>query len=86
TTAPQLYRPGFSGRVRTALLFDERDCLRNPGWFLSLRQAKSLIENWRVEYNTDRPHSALGYLTPAQFVQAHQKEGLLPLGSMSVPY
>ncbi|WP_419177545.1 integrase core domain-containing protein [Bordetella holmesii] len=53
---------------------------------MSLRQVKSLIENWRVEYNTDRPHSALGYLTPAQFVQAHQKEGLLPLGSMSVPY
>ncbi|QGE81851.1 integrase core domain-containing protein [Bordetella holmesii] len=61
------------------------ECL-NEHWFLSLRQAKSLIENWRVEYNTDRPHSALGYLTPAQFVQAHQKEGLLPLGSMSVPY
>ncbi|KAK81743.1 transposase, IS407 family [Bordetella holmesii CDC-H572-BH] len=72
------YIESFNGKFRD-------ECL-NEHWFLSLRQAKSLIENWRVEYNTDRPHSALGYLTPAQFVQAHQKEGLLPLGSMSVPY
>ncbi|WP_412784025.1 IS3 family transposase [Bordetella holmesii] len=69
------YIESFNGKFRD-------ECL-NEHWFLSLRQAKSLIENWRVEYNTDRPHSALGYLTPAQFVQAHQKEGLLPLGSMS---
>jgi putative transposase len=48
-----------------------RDECRNEQCFLSLRQAQDLIENWRVEYNTDRPHSALGYLTPAQFVQAH---------------
>ncbi|AMD50498.1 integrase [Bordetella holmesii F627] len=72
------YIESFNGKFRD-------ECL-NEHWFLSLRQVKSLIENWRVEYNTDRPHSALGYLTPAQFVQAHQKEGLLPLGSMSVPY
>ncbi|WP_175129480.1 integrase core domain-containing protein [Achromobacter piechaudii] len=39
-------------------------------------QAKGLIEKWRVEYNTERPHSALGYLAPAQFAQAHQKEAL----------
>ncbi|WP_375371942.1 IS3 family transposase [Bordetella holmesii] len=62
------YIESFNGKFRD-------ECL-NEHWFLSLRQAKSLIENWRVEYNTDRPHSALGYLTPAQFVQAHQKEGL----------
>lgn len=61
------------------------ECLNEHG-FLSMRQAKGLIENWRVEYNTDRPHSALGYLIPAQFVQAYQKDGFLPLDSMSVPY
>ena len=41
---------------------------------MSLRQAKSLIEDWRVEYNTERPHSALGYLTPEQFALAHRQQ------------
>ena len=50
-------------------LLDE--CL-NEHRFLSLKQAKSLIEAWRVEYNTKRPHSAIGYLTPIQYAQAHQ--------------
>lgn len=68
------YIKNFKGKFRD-------ECL-NEHWFVSLRRAKSLIENWRFEYNTDRPHSVLGYLTPAQFVQAHGKEGLLPLDSM----
>jgi putative transposase len=29
-----------------------------------------LVEDWRIEYNTVRPHSALGYRTPAQYAQA----------------
>ncbi|HHT8902586.1 integrase core domain-containing protein [Burkholderia cenocepacia] len=33
--------------------------------------AKRLIEEWRIEYNTERPHSSLGYLTPVQFARAH---------------
>ncbi|WP_152034412.1 integrase core domain-containing protein [Burkholderia contaminans] len=36
-----------------------------------LRHAKQLIEELRIEYNTERPHSSLGYLTPAQFARAH---------------
>ncbi len=35
--------------------------------FLSLEHARKLIEAWRVDYNTNRPHSALGGLTPAEF-------------------
>jgi transposase InsO family protein len=31
--------------------------------FSSLLEALVLVENWRIEYNTVRPHSALGYLT-----------------------
>jgi transposase InsO family protein len=30
-----------------------------------LREAQVLIERWRVFYNTERPHSALGYRSPA---------------------
>jgi transposase InsO family protein len=33
--------------------------------FYSLKEALIVIENWRVEYNTKRPHSALGYRPPA---------------------
>ena len=31
----------------------------------SLKEAQIVIEKWRVEYNTKRPHSALGYRPPA---------------------
>jgi len=34
-------------------------------WFDTLLEAKVLIERWRVEYNTIRPHSSLGYRPPA---------------------
>jgi transposase InsO family protein len=33
--------------------------------FYSLREAQIVIEQWRIEYNTHRPHSALGYRPPA---------------------
>ena len=42
-----------------------RDELLNGELFHSLREAKILIEQWRVHYNTVRPHSALGYRPPA---------------------
>ena len=60
------YIESFNGKFRD-------ECL-NEHWFMSLRQAKSLIEDWRVEYNTERPHSALGYLTPEQFALAHRQQ------------
>ena len=46
----------------TSLLRDE---LLNGEIFYSLQEAKVLIEQWRREYNTVRPHSSLGYLPPA---------------------
>jgi putative transposase len=55
----------FNGRFR-------EECL-NAHWFLSLEDAKSKIEAWRRYYNEVRPHSALGWLTPADF--ARQQEG-----------
>lgn len=47
----------FNGRLR-------EECLE-VNWFRNLFQARKLIENWRRYYNTDRPHSSLGYRTPA---------------------
>ena len=36
-------------------------------WFRSRAEAKAVIETWRRHYNEVRPHSSLGYLTPAAF-------------------
>jgi hypothetical protein len=35
--------------------------------FRNLRQAQARIDAWRREYNTERPHSSLGYQTPVAF-------------------
>lgn len=43
-----------------------RECL-NDHWFSSLQEAREIIENWRIEYNTDRPHGSLEDLTPREF-------------------
>jgi len=66
------YIESFNGKFRD-------ECL-NEHWFLSLRQAKSLIEAWRIEYNTERPHSALGYLAPEQFAKGHQRNEIFNPG------
>jgi putative transposase len=52
----------FGGRLRDELLVVEA--------FNSLLQAQVLVEDWRIEYNTLRPHSALGYLTPTDYAKA----------------
>ena len=41
------------------------ECLDRE-WFANLREGKIVIEQWRWEYNTQRPHSSLGYRTPAE--------------------
>jgi len=51
------YCESFNGKLRD-------ECL-NGELFYSLREAQVVIEKWRVEYNTRRPHSALGYRPPA---------------------
>ncbi len=43
-----------------------RDECLNREWFMTGHEAAIVIEQWRKEYNTQRPHSALGYQTPAQ--------------------
>ena len=51
------YIESFNGKLRDELL--DREI------FYTLTEAKILIERWRREYNTVRPHSALGYRPPA---------------------
>jgi len=63
------YIESFNGRFRD-------ECL-NEHWFVSMRHARQLIEEWRIEYNTERPHSSLGYLTPARFAQGHEQNEFL---------
>ena len=47
-----------------------RDECLNREWLLNLREARVVIEDWRQHYNTERPHSRLGYLSPEEFIQA----------------
>ncbi len=58
----------FNGKFRD-------ECL-NMEWFRSRAEARVVIEQWRIHYNEDRPHSTLGYLTPMQFKQLPQPEGI----------
>lgn len=46
-----------------------RDEFLNLHWFSSLKQAQQLCEEWRIDYNEERPHSSLGYKTPKEFVE-----------------
>jgi transposase InsO family protein len=42
---------------------------QNPGTSSTLLEAQVLAEDFRIDYNTYRPHSSLGYLAPAKFVE-----------------
>jgi len=44
-------------------------------WFRNRTEAKVSIEQWRRHYNEVRPHSSLGYLTPAAFKAKHLADG-----------
>lgn len=43
-----------------------QECL-NQHWFLSLEDAREKVEEWRREYNEDRPHSSLGNISPEEY-------------------
>src|SRR3989454_5787076 len=61
------YIESFNGKFRD-------ECL-NEHWFISLAHARSIIEAWRIEYNTERPHSSLGNLTPQEFATSRLTQG-----------
>jgi putative transposase len=72
------YIESFNGRFRD-------ECL-NENWFLSLEHARRIIEKWRIDYNNERPHSSLGYLTPEEFIrqEAGKFSTGMPVGTVSI--
>ena len=57
------YGESFNGRFRD-------ECL-NGNLFETLDHARKLIEDWRIDYNEQRPHSSLENLTPKEFLERH---------------
>ncbi len=62
----------FNGRMRDELL--------NETLFFTIGQARAILARWVDDYNTERPHSSLGYATPAAFAAELEKQraGLNP--------
>ena len=71
----------FNGKFRD-------ECL-NQNWFVDLDDARRIIEAWRVDYNTVRPHSSLGYRTPDEFAREatgkRAVEKTAPSGALEIP-
>jgi putative transposase len=61
----------FNGRMREELL--------NETLFMSLDHARVVIADWVNDYNCERPHSSLGYATPAAFAADLKKQGAASL-------
>jgi putative transposase len=59
------YAESFHSRLRDELL--------NVEEFANVAEARVLAERWQLQYNHRRPHSALGYRTPAEFAAACRK-------------
>jgi transposase InsO family protein len=61
------YVESFNGPMRNELL--------NESLFFGLDHARSAIVKWREDFNTARPHSSLGYQTPAAFAEVFTATG-----------
>jgi putative transposase len=59
-------KPWQNGATESFIGNFRDECL-SLEWFRSRAEAKVVIESWRRHYNEVRPHSSLGYLTPAEF-------------------
>ena len=60
------YVESFNGRMRDELL--------NETLFTSIAHAREKVAAWVDDYNVERPHSSLGYATPAVFAAAFEKQ------------
>jgi len=56
------FAESFNGRLRD-------ECL-NTNWFMNLKHAREVIEDWRKDYNEVRPHSSLNDRTPVEYAEA----------------
>ena len=73
------YVESFNGRLRDELL--------NRELFLSVPEARYVLDEWRVEYNHRRPHSGLGWQTPAAYATKleDRQDGVFPAASRIEP-
>jgi len=75
------YIESFNGKFRD-------ECL-NEHWFISIAHARSVIEAWRIEYNTERTHSSLGNRTPEEYANDRRRNAekgvSLPADSNATP-
>ncbi len=69
------YVESFNGRLRD-------ECL-NGELFLSLAEARYVVDRWRMDYNHHRPHSRLDWMMPAEFAASCPSKGrpCVPAGS-----
>ena len=58
-------KPWQNGAVESFIGKFPDECLHTE-WFLNRTEARIIIENYRREYNEERPHSSLAYRTPAE--------------------
>jgi putative transposase len=63
----------FNGRLRDELL--------NETLFSSLAEVRAVLAEWRHDYNTQRPHSRLGWLTPSEFANRNDRDKQRLLGA-----
>jgi hypothetical protein len=60
-----------------------RDECFNEHLFASLAEARRIIQAWRIDYNTKRPHTSLDGLTPTEFAARPTKGGITRTDSPS---
>ena len=87
-------KPWQNGSVESFHATFRGECLDRE-WFAHRREAKIVIEQWRWEYNTQRPHSSLNYRTPAEVgmqaraamgQQSHYEEIVVPAASVEAAF
>jgi len=71
------YCESFNGKLEDELLNREE--------FETLKEAKVLVEDWRLAYNHHRPHSSLNYMTPAAFAATIMSQGPAPVATLPTP-
>jgi putative transposase len=65
--AENAFVESFNGKLRDEFL--------NANIFFSLKDAQSKLDTWRIDYNTQRPHTSIDGMTPVEYAEKH-KNGL----------